>query len=115
MCEIVGGALSGGFTTHEDTLVTTNAIINCMTSVIVDPNAFDAPNAQAEADAFVEWVKASPLAANTERIMVPGEPEQARRAGLQAEVRALAAPPGAHSCPAPLPAAQPPPPSMRFL
>jgi len=55
-----------------------------MTSVIVDPNAFDAPNAQAEADAFVEWVKASPLAAGTDRIMVPGEPEQARRADLNA-------------------------------
>jgi uncharacterized oxidoreductase len=84
MCEIFGGALSGGFTTHADTLGTTNAIINCMTSVIVDPNAFDAPNAQAEADAFVEWVKASPLAAGTDKIMVPGEPEQARRADLNA-------------------------------
>src|SRR6195952_1151316 len=83
MCEIFGGALSGGYTTHESTLDTTNAIINCMTSVIVDPNAFDAPNAQAEADAFVEWVKASPLAANTDRIMVPGEPERARRAELE--------------------------------
>ena len=83
MCEIFGGALSGGYTTHESTLDTTNAIINCMTSVIVNPEAFDAPNAEAEADAFVEWVKASPLAANTDRIMVPGEPERARRAELE--------------------------------
>jgi len=83
MCEIFGGALSGGYTTHESTLDTTNAIINCMTSVIVNPKAFDAPDAEAEADAFVEWVKASPLAANTDRIMVPGEPERARRAELE--------------------------------
>jgi uncharacterized oxidoreductase len=83
MCEIFGGALSGGYTTHESTLDTTNAIINCMTSVIVNPKAFDAPNAEAEADAFVEWVKASPLAANTDRILVPGEPERARRAELE--------------------------------
>jgi uncharacterized oxidoreductase len=83
MCEIFGGALSGGYTTHESTLDTTNAIINCMTSVIVNPKAFDAPNAEAEADAFVEWVKASPLAANTDRIMVPGEPERVRRAELE--------------------------------
>ncbi|WP_438392631.1 malate/lactate/ureidoglycolate dehydrogenase [Caballeronia sp. DA-9] len=83
MCEIFGGALSGGYTTHESTLDTTNAIINCMTSVIVDPKAFDAPDAEAEADAFVEWVKASPLAANTDRIMVPGEPERVRRAELE--------------------------------
>jgi uncharacterized oxidoreductase len=83
MCEIFGGALSGGYTTHGSTLDTTNAIINCMTSVIVNPKAFDAPNAEAEADAFVEWVKASPLAANTDRIMVPGEPERVRRAELE--------------------------------
>ncbi len=84
MCEIFGGALSGGYTTHESTLDTTNAIVNCMTTVIIDPNAFDAPNIQAEADAFVEWVKASPLAAGTDRIMVPGEPELARRELLAA-------------------------------
>ena len=51
-----------------------------MTSVILDPNAFDAPAAQAEAEAFVEWVKASPLQAGAERIYAPGEPEDARRA-----------------------------------
>src|SRR5580698_6605257 len=80
MCEILGGALSGGYTTHESTLETSSAIVNCMTSVILDPNAFDAPAAQAEADAFIEWVKASPLADGTERIYMPGEPELARRA-----------------------------------
>jgi uncharacterized oxidoreductase len=71
--------LSGGYTTHESTLETSRAIVNCMTSVILDPNAFDAPAAQAEADAFIEWVKASPLADGTERIQMPGEPELARR------------------------------------
>src|ERR1700712_576079 len=85
MCEIFGGALSGGYTTHESTLDKTNAIINCMTTVIIDPNAFDAPNIQAEADAFVDWVKASPLSAGTDRIMVPGEPELARREQLLSE------------------------------
>lgn len=84
MCEIFGGALSGGYTTHEDTLQKTNAIINCMMSVIIDPAAFDAPNAEAEADAFVEWVKASPLAAGTERLYAPGEPERATRADREA-------------------------------
>jgi uncharacterized oxidoreductase len=50
-----------------------------MLSVIIDPKALDAPSAEAEAEAFVEWVKASPLAAEAERIMVPGEPEQELR------------------------------------
>lgn len=82
LCELFGGALSGGYTTHASTLETTPAIMNCMTTVIVDPNAFDAPRMQAEADAFVEWVKASPLAEGTDRIMLPGEPERARRKQL---------------------------------
>ncbi|HEX3634261.1 MAG TPA: malate/lactate/ureidoglycolate dehydrogenase [Paraburkholderia sp.] len=85
MCEIFAGALSGGFTTHKDTLGTTNAIINCMLSVIVDPAAFDAPDAQAEADAFIDWVKASPLAAGADRIYEPGEPERVMRAQREAE------------------------------
>jgi uncharacterized oxidoreductase len=79
MCEILGGALSGGYTTRESTLQKTSAIINCMTSVILDPNAFDAPAAQAEAEAFVEWVKTSRVAPGVERIYAPGEPEDARR------------------------------------
>ena len=80
MCEIFAGALSGGFTTHASTLVTSSAIINCMLSVIIDPKVFDAPDAEAEADAFVDWVKASRLAKGTEEIYVPGEPEQRLRA-----------------------------------
>lgn len=80
LCEIFGGALSGGYTTHEETLEKSSAIINCMTSVIVDPNAFDAPAAQAEAEAFLEWMKASPRAAGVDAIYAPGEPEEARRA-----------------------------------
>ena len=84
MCEIFGGALSGGFTTHAETLGTNSAIINCMLSVIINPAAFDAPNAEAEAQAFVDWVKAAPLAAGTARIQEPGEPERATRAEREA-------------------------------
>jgi hydroxycarboxylate dehydrogenase B len=84
MCEIFAGALSGGFTTHADTLGTNNAIINCMLSVIINPAAFDAPDAEAQAQAFVDWVKASPLAAGTAHIQEPGEPERAMRAKREA-------------------------------
>jgi uncharacterized oxidoreductase len=85
MCEIFAGALSGGFTTRAGTVVKTSAIINCMLSVIIDPKALDAPNAEAEAEAFVEWVKGSPLAAEVEQILVPGEPEQGLRKERGAE------------------------------
>ncbi|GGD64797.1 MULTISPECIES: malate/lactate/ureidoglycolate dehydrogenase [Caballeronia] len=84
LCEIFGGALSGGYTTHESTLEKTSAIMNCMTSVILDPNAFDAPAAQAEAEAFLEWMKASPRAEGIDAIYAPGEPEEARRAERRA-------------------------------
>jgi uncharacterized oxidoreductase len=76
MCEIFAGALTGGYTTHAETRVKGSAIINCMLSVIVDPNVFDAPDAEAEADAFIEWVKAAPTADGHGEICVPGEPER---------------------------------------
>jgi uncharacterized oxidoreductase len=79
MCELFGGALTGGFTTHESTLEKTPRIVNGMLSVILDPRAFDAMSAQQEADAFVDWVKASPLAEGVAQIQVPGEPERRNR------------------------------------
>lgn len=80
MCEILGGAVSGGQTTHPASLQTTHdAIFNSMTTVVLDPAAFDAPQMQQEAEAFIAWVKASPQADDS-AILVPGEWEEARRA-----------------------------------
>ncbi|KVU38448.1 hypothetical protein WK65_21380 [Burkholderia ubonensis] len=50
MCEIFGGALVGGHTTHDGTLQKTSAIVNGMLSVPIDPNAFDAADAERGAD-----------------------------------------------------------------
>lgn len=80
LCEIFAGALSGGFTTHADTLMKNSAIINCMMSVIINPQAFDAPDAQGEADAFIAWLRQSPLAEGVDGVLLPGEPELAKRA-----------------------------------
>ena len=80
MCEILGGALSGGQTTHQCSLQTSEeAIFNSMTTIILDPQAFDAPQMQQEAEAFIDWVKASPQT-NAQPIQVPGEFEEAQRA-----------------------------------
>ncbi len=47
LCEVLGGALSGGQTTHQESLQTSvDAIFNCMTTVILRPDAFDAPDSQ---------------------------------------------------------------------
>lgn len=80
MCEIFAGALTGGYTTHEETKVKGSAIVNCMLSVIIDPAAFDAADAEVEAEAFMEWVKASPRLAGHGEIYAPGEPECRRKA-----------------------------------
>jgi len=79
LCEIFGGALSGGRTTHQATLQSGNdAIFNRMTTIILNPDAFDAPAMQDEAEAFIEWVKASPRSGEAP-IQVPGEWEDANR------------------------------------
>ncbi|WP_312241107.1 malate/lactate/ureidoglycolate dehydrogenase [Pantoea sp.] len=83
MCEILGGALSGGRTTHQATLQTSaDAIFNCMTTIIVNPHAFDAPAMHQEAEAFIDWVKQSPQSGD-EPIQVPGEWEEANRRARQ--------------------------------
>ncbi|MGI4855394.1 MAG: malate/lactate/ureidoglycolate dehydrogenase [Janthinobacterium lividum] len=80
MCEILAGAMSGGVTTHARTLVTGSGIINGMMSIIVDPRAFDAPDADAEAEAFIEWVRSARLAPDQDPIQLPGEPERRQQA-----------------------------------
>ena len=73
MCEILGGALSGGRTTHDATLLSgTDAIFNGMTTIILNPDAFDAPAMQQEAEEFLAWVRRSPQSGEAE-ILVPGE------------------------------------------
>jgi uncharacterized oxidoreductase len=62
-----------------------SAIINCMMSVIINPQAFDAPDAQDEADAFIAWLRQSRLADGVDGVLLPGEPEQAKRADRNAE------------------------------
>ena len=83
MCEILGGALSGGQTTHDETLHASPAsIINSMTTVVLDPAAFDAPEMQQEAQRFIDWAKNSPQAGD-EPILEPGEWEEEQRAERQ--------------------------------
>ena len=73
MCEILGGALSGGKTTHQETLQTSpDAILNCMTTIIINPELFGAPDCSAQTEAFAEWVKASPHD-DDKPILLPGE------------------------------------------
>ncbi|SMG31593.1 malate/lactate/ureidoglycolate dehydrogenase [Cedecea sp. NFIX57] len=83
MCEVLGGAVSGGQTTHPHSLQTSQAaIFNCMTSMLLDPAAFDAPEMQQEAQRFIDWVKNSPQPGE-QPILVPGEWEEIQRMARQ--------------------------------
>jgi len=85
MCEILGGALSGGRTTHDATLLSgTDAIFNGMTTIILNPDAFDAPAMQQEAEEFLAWVRRSPQSGEAE-ILVPGEWETRNRTARESE------------------------------
>ena len=71
--QILGGALSGGKTKHQETLQTSpDAILNCMTTIIINPELFGAPDCNAQTEAFAEWVKASPHD-DDKPILLPGE------------------------------------------
>ncbi len=79
LCEVLGGALSGGQTTHQESLQTSvDAIFNCMTTVILRPDAFDAPDSRAQTEAFIAWCKQSPHDADAP-VLAPGEWEAANR------------------------------------
>ncbi|EPY7071614.1 malate/lactate/ureidoglycolate dehydrogenase [Klebsiella quasipneumoniae] len=85
LCEVLGGALSGGQTTHQESLQTSvDAIFNCMTTVILRPDAFDAPDSQAQTEAFIAWCKQSPHDPDAP-VLAPGEWEAANREARLAE------------------------------
>jgi uncharacterized oxidoreductase len=86
MNELLAGILSGGQTMRGETLPKTDAIINCMLSIIIDPaklvdNAFYAK----ELDATLKWVKGSKPIDPDKPVLVPGEPEQLMKAEREAE------------------------------
>ncbi len=80
MCELLGGALAGGLTQHtSDT--SKMRVINGMFSVLLDPHKLGAHDRfAAEAQAFIDWVQASPPRAGFEPVQVAGDAERAMRA-----------------------------------
>ncbi len=57
---------------HQESLQTSvDAIFNCMTTVILRPDAFDARTA-AQTEAFIAWCKQSPHDADAP-VLAPGE------------------------------------------
>ena len=84
-CELLGGALTGSGTWHRpaDNL---RAVINGMFTVIVDPKKLGTQASfESEALAFVDWLKQSPPAPDSEGVMLAGEPERKARRTREAD------------------------------
>jgi uncharacterized oxidoreductase len=80
VCELLGGALAGGRTTHE-AATGRQRVLNGMLTILIDPDRLGEPDlVSAEMLAFIDWVKASPSQDGVDRVRVAGEPERECRA-----------------------------------
>lgn len=85
VCELLGGALTGGGTWHTDDR-SRRRVLNGMLSILIDPQRLGtAPAFASEAAEFVAWVKQSPPAQGVERVRIAGDPERETKAKRLAE------------------------------
>lgn len=76
ICELLGGALSGGKTEKGDS-ARGRQVLNGMFSIIIDPKKMGtAENLAGELEEFVAWHTASPPAAGVSHVKIAGEPER---------------------------------------
>ena len=79
-CELLGGALSGGGTWHK-TPGAARAVYNGMLTIVIDPKQLGTRDAfEAESLAFIDWLRQSPPGADSDGVMIAGEPERKARA-----------------------------------
>ena len=79
-CELLGGALTGGGTWHRPA-DTARTVLNGMLTVLIDPAKLGTQASfDAEAHAFVDWLRQSPPGAGFDEVMIAGEPERKARA-----------------------------------
>ena len=80
VCELLGGALSGGHTGHERG-DGKRRVLNGLFSVLVDPNKMGTgENLAREMEQYVAWHTASPANPQTPKLMIAGEPERISKA-----------------------------------
>jgi uncharacterized oxidoreductase len=78
-CELLGGALTGSGTWHRPADAA-RAVINGMFTVLVDPDKLGTRGAfEAEAMAFVDWLRQSPPSEGFDGVQIAGEPERTAR------------------------------------
>lgn len=80
VCELLGGALTGGGTQHA-AWDGNKQVLNGMLSIVFDPARLGTADAFAqEARAFLDWVRAAPVGEGHDRVRLAGEPEREWRA-----------------------------------
>ncbi|MGI9613567.1 MAG: malate/lactate/ureidoglycolate dehydrogenase [Acidimicrobiales bacterium] len=78
MCELVGAALLGGPTLRGQERPPT--VVNNMLTIAIDPAALGtADGFAAEAAAYLDWVRASPVRDGFAEVLTPGQPEERAR------------------------------------
>ena len=84
--ELFAGVLSGGDTCRPETDHENDVILNGMLSIVIDPDKMtDRAAFNAEIDATIAHVKASPAADPAKPVLVPGDPERETMAKRGAE------------------------------
>ena len=79
-CELLGGALTGGGTWHKPTDAAVRAIVNGMLTILIDPAKLGTQAVfEQETLAFIDWLRAGPVAPGFDAVQTAGEPERATR------------------------------------
>lgn len=85
VCELLGGALTGGGTQHAP-WDGNKQVLNGMLSIVFDPARLGTADAFAhEARAFLDWVRNGPVGEGFDRVRLAGEPEREWKAKRLAE------------------------------
>ncbi|MSQ56142.1 MAG: malate/lactate/ureidoglycolate dehydrogenase [Limnohabitans sp.] len=80
VCELLGGALSGGGTWHKE-YDGRRAVLNNMLTIVIDPKKLGSGVVFAsETLEFLDWLKKSPTASGSNGVLLAGEPERKARA-----------------------------------
>jgi uncharacterized oxidoreductase len=85
VAELLGGALTGGLTCHEPH-AGKRSVHNGMLSIVIDPEQLGTPaSLAAETEAYLDWLRRSPVPESGAAILLPGEPERLERQRCERE------------------------------
>ena len=85
VCELLGGALTGGGTWHSDDR-SRKRVWNGMLTILIDPKRLGTGDAfSTETTAFLESLRRSPVAPGFDKVRIAGEPERETRAKRERE------------------------------